>query len=339
MTWRRLIRPLRCWGGQLCAWHLLLAACGGSAPRLQTPAAAMEPAGVAPAGQFSPQPALPPGTSDGDEMVSGPAILLIKEGFAAPDSALYDIESDVYLISNVNGSPTEADDNGYISRLAPDGQMLNAKFIDGARDDIKLNAPKGMAISAGILFVADLDRIRKFDVVSGAALGEIVVTGASFLNDVAAGPDGTIYFTDTGIKASGAGFTRTGSDAVYKIVKDRPKLIAHGKSLDGPNGLIVDASGIWVVTFGGNELYNVKSGTKADVQRLPNGTLDGIVKTSSGTLYVSTRESNQVLVGAPGAAFGAAFLIPSPADIGYDVKRNRLLIPRMQESSLQLQPL
>ncbi|MET0388231.1 MAG: hypothetical protein ABW321_19820 [Polyangiales bacterium] len=282
-------------------------------------------------------PVPPPGASA--EGVEAPATLIVKQGLAAPESVLYDIESDVYLVSNVNGSPADADDNGFISRIAPDGTVLAARFIDGERPDIQLHAPKGMAISAGVLFVADLDRLRKFDAVSGAPLGEILVKGATFVNDVTAGPDGTIYFSDTGIRGTAKGFDRTGSDAVYKIVKDKPKLLASGKQLDGPNGLIADHSGVWVVTFGGNQLYNVKSGSKSSVQHLPHGILDGIVKTSTGKLYVSSWESNEVLVSSPGEGFSTAFSVSSPADIGYDVKRNRLLIPLMMENTLQLQPL
>lgn len=322
---------------------LLAAGCGGQAPPPRAPVAAAteatQPAPSVAEQPSSPLPAPPPGTSTPSSVVAQSATLLIKEGLAGPESALYDIESDVYLVSNLNGTPSELDDNGFISRISPEGQVLDLKFIDGAKPEIKLNAPKGMAISAGVLFVADLDRIRKFDVKSGAPLGELAVPGATFLNDVAAGPDGTIYFTDSGIRLAAKGVERTGSDAIYKIVKGHAQVVARGRSLSQPNGLLVDEAGVWVVTSAGKELYNARSGSKANVQQLPSGGLDGIIKTNTGKLYVSSWEANQVLVGAPGEDFSTAFETKSAADIGFDVKRNRLLIPMLTENSLLVQPL
>ena len=70
------------------------------------------------------------------------------QGFSTPESVLHDDRSDVYLVSNVNGSPTDKDDNGFISRITPEGEIENLKWIDGALGDVTLHAPKGMAIVA-----------------------------------------------------------------------------------------------------------------------------------------------------------------------------------------------
>jgi len=266
--------------------------------------------------------------------------MIVKEGIATPESVLYDVESDVYLVSNINGSPVEADDNGFIAKLSPEGKVEQLKWIDGASAKITLNAPKGMAIVAGVLYVTDIDHIRKFDLKTGEPQGEIAVKGATFLNDIAAGPDGVLYFTDSGLKAGANGLDPTGSDAVYKLVKDQPKVVVRGKNLNGPNGVLVDESGIWVVSYRSNELYNVKSGKKADVRQLPKGGLDGIVKTNDGRLLVTSWEANQIFGGMPGGEF--TVVVPeakSPADIGYDVKRNRVLIPLFLENAVRIQPL
>lgn len=45
-------------------------------------------------------------------------------GLAQPESVLYDLESGTYLVSNVSSSPFAEDGNGFISRLAPDGRVL-----------------------------------------------------------------------------------------------------------------------------------------------------------------------------------------------------------------------
>ncbi|HSN57605.1 MAG TPA: hypothetical protein VLT32_23245, partial [Candidatus Sulfomarinibacteraceae bacterium] len=59
-------------------------------------------------------------------------------GFATPESVLHEPVSDVYLVSNINGSPTGVDGNGFISRLAPDGAVLELKWIDGEAEGVTL---------------------------------------------------------------------------------------------------------------------------------------------------------------------------------------------------------
>ena len=317
---------------------VFLAGCAGEAPAPQapTPAATEQ---TQPAAAAMPAP-VPPPAPPAAVVSSTPATMMVKEGISTPESVLYDVESDVYLVSNINGSPVEADDNGFISRVSPEGTVEQLKWIDGASDAVKLNAPKGMIIASGILYVADIDHVRKFDAKTGEPKGEIAFKGATFLNDIALGPDGTLYVTDSGLKAGANGLAPTGTDAVYKLVDDKPKALIRGKNLSGPNGVLADESGVWVVTYGSNELYNVKSGKKTDVKKLPKGGLDGIAKTNDGRVLISSWEANQVFGAAPGEEFTVVVEeAKSPADIGYDLKRNRVLIPEFLESVVQIHPL
>ncbi|MFL5404018.1 MAG: hypothetical protein ACJ8BF_14530, partial [Gemmatimonadales bacterium] len=48
-----------------------------------------------------------------------------------PESARYDRDLDIWFVSNVNGDPLKKDNNGYISRLRPDGTPYQVKFIEG----------------------------------------------------------------------------------------------------------------------------------------------------------------------------------------------------------------
>ncbi len=100
---------------------------------------------------------------------------------------LYVPGDDVYLVSNINGAPLDKDGNGFISRLAPDGSVLDLKWIDGGAPGVALDAPKGMAIAGGVLYVADITELRMFDASSGEPMGSVEVPGSTFLNDVAAG--------------------------------------------------------------------------------------------------------------------------------------------------------
>src|SRR5262249_39804612 len=152
---------------------------------------------------------------------------------------------------------------------------------------VKLDAPKGMAIAQGVLYVADLNTVRKFDVKTGAPKGDIPIAGATFLNDMSAGADGKVYVSDSGIKVTESGMEPTGTDAVYVIDKGKAKPLAKSKELGGPNGVLATDKGLLVVSFGG-ELYRLdKDGKRADVTKLPEGGLDGLVAVGD-TLYISS---------------------------------------------------
>ena len=140
-------------------------------------------------------PTTPPKTA------SAPAPLQISEGLQTPESVLYDPDQDVYFISNINGNPLDADDNGYISRVDPERLQGEMKWIDGSKPDVTLNAPKGMAIAGDTLYVADISTVRKFNRKTGAPEGEVKIIGTTFLNDAAS--DGTsIYVSDSGLDAN-----------------------------------------------------------------------------------------------------------------------------------------
>jgi hypothetical protein len=41
---------------------------------------------------------------------------------------------------------------------APDGSVTNLKWLDGTKQNVLLNAPKGLAIQGNLLYVADINR-------------------------------------------------------------------------------------------------------------------------------------------------------------------------------------
>ena len=314
-------------------------ACGGSqaAPAEPAPPPPAPPAPTAAAPAPTPAAAATPNPpAEKAEPAKGPAPAVRYTGFATPESVLYDDAADRYLVSNINGKPDAADGNGYISVLSPDGPVTNAKWIAGGDKKVKLDAPKGMAIAQGVLFVADITSVRKFDAKTGAPKGDIPIAGTTFLNDVAAGPDGKIYVSDSGLKVTANGMEPTGTDAVYVIDKGKVHPIAKSKELAGPNGLLVTDKGLLVAPFGTNELYRLeKDGKRADVTKLPEGGLDGIVA-AGDSLLVSSWKGSAVYRGKLGGTF--EIVIPnvkSPADIGYDKKRNRVLVPRFMEDAVE----
>lgn len=266
-------------------------------------------------------------------------ITVAEVGFATPESVLHDAAADVYLVSNINGSPVEADGNGFISRIAPDGTVLALKWIEGGVNDVALDAPKGMTIVGDTLYVTDITRLRMFHRTTGAPLGTLALEGATFLNDLAAGPDGAVYFTDSGLRPGPDGFLPSGSAAVYKMHHGMVERLIAGDALQAPNGVALLDGALWLVGFGGNELARIADGARLDAVALPAGGLDGIEITPQGVL-ISSWEGQAVYLGPVGGPFEVlAGGLEAPADIGYDASRNRVLVPLFMANQVRILPL
>ena len=70
------------------------------------------------------------------------AIVMTEVGFSTPESVLHDTQADVYLVSQIHGMPLDPDGDGFISRVSPDGQVAELRWIDGRAEGVTLNAPK-----------------------------------------------------------------------------------------------------------------------------------------------------------------------------------------------------
>jgi sugar lactone lactonase YvrE len=261
-----------------------------------------------------------------------PPIVLKDVGLQTPECVLWDGDQDVYFVSNINGQPTAADKNGFISKIGHDGKIIDLKFVDGSKKGSELNAPKGMAVAGPFLYVADLDVVRKFDRKTGKPKGKITVKNSVFLNALTVSPDGKVlYVSDSAVKINENGFTGTGTDAIFQIdLKKRvAKPLIQDKSLHWPNGVWADDSGVWVVSLGRNELIHVNyKGELGSITNLPKGSLDGIVKLADGSFLISSWDASAVYRGLPGGEFTELVSgIVSPADIAYDTKRHTNLIP------------
>lgn len=266
---------------------------------------------------------------------------IVVQGFQTPESVLYDSRGDVYLVSNINGNPTAADGNGFISKISPTGKVIALKWIDGTKTGVKLNAPKGMAIAGDTLYVADITSVRMFDRGSGRFKGSIDIPGATFMNDLAAGRDGSVYASDSGLKPD---FSPSGTDAIYRIDgMGMVAALAKGADLNHPNGVAVRADGSVLVAVWAEKgaVYALsKDGKRSAVAALPAGQLDGIEIASNGTLLVSSWAASSVYrVMRDGMATAVVENVKAPADIGYDGKRNRLLIPQFQDNKVLIQAL
>lgn len=262
----------------------------------------------------------------------GPKPIVVQGGFQTPESVLYDPRADMYLVSNINGNPTGTDNNGFISRVSPAGKVMTLKWIEGGKSGATLNAPKGMAVSGTTLYVSDITAVRMFDRATGRPKGSIEIQGSTFINDLAAGAD-AVYASDSGLKPD---FSPSGADAIYRISGGQATAVAKGAELNHPNGIAALADGrILVVTFTEKgEVYTLSpDGKRQEVRTLPAGQLDGVELLPGGAYLVSSWAASAVYrVDRAGMAKAVVEKVKAPADIGYDGKRSRVLIPLFMDN-------
>lgn len=277
-----------------------------------------------------PAPVLTPALTEAPTpAVEPPVVAPAERGFLTPESVLYDAANDKYLVSNINGGPSDADNNGFIAIVNPDGSVHQLDFIAGGKKGATLNAPKGLALHGGTLYVADITVVRKFDAKTGAARGVIQFPKSTFINDITVDADGTLYVSDTGIKIAGNDVTPTGTDALYKVTKGKVSVFAKGEHLNRPNGVALVNGNLVTVTFGNKQLLQFDAkGNVASTTELPASTLDGVLALPNGQLLVSSWEKQSVYIGSVGGTWSVANdNVPSPADIGFDPTRARVLVP------------
>lgn len=252
------------------------------------------------------------------------------EGVKNPESTLFDATSGKIYVSNVNGAATEKDGNGFISIISPDGKMIKSDWATG------LNAPKGMGIHNGVLYVADIDELAAIDVKSGTIKKKYPANGAKFLNDIAIDKSGRVYVSDMA------------ASTIWRLDGDTFEIWLDNADLKSPNGLIVKGDDLIVGSWGKmtdgfatkvpGHLLKVSLADKS-ISPLGDGTpvgnLDGLEILSDSEFLVSDWMAGKVLkIDGSGKAELLFDLNQGSADLGFDPKTKTIFVPMMNDNTV-----
>jgi hypothetical protein len=226
-----------------------------------------------------------------------------------PESVLY--HANVLYVSLMDGPSGEKDGKGGIALLRPDGNIIDLNWITG------MNAPKGMAILKGKLYVADLNEIVIINIRQKKILQKITVDGAIVLNDVTADNNGVVYVSDP----------RAGR--VFRLNNGTVENYLSG--LTKPNGLKAIGNNLYVLANG--SLYRFDKNKKQQLisQGMDENT-DGLEMVQNGSCIVSCWNGIMYLVSKKG---NAQVLIDQrkdeyyTADIGYNAKQSMIYVPSL----------
>jgi sugar lactone lactonase YvrE len=255
-----------------------------------------------------------------------------------PESVLYDAAQDVYFVSNIEGQSLAKDGRGFISRLHGDGTVDARRWIQSGERGAMLNAPKGMALRHDTLWVADIDAVRGFNTHTGAVVATVDLhpLGAVFLNDVAFGPDGMLYVTDTRLKPDSLGnMVPAGTSTIYRLDGSwKPAVAIASDRLARPNGIAWDVAraAFIVVPLGGDTVVSWKPGS-SDVTPLATGagSFDGLVL-AAGHTWIASKATGSVHVVVGSKLPKAIENLGDVADMDYNTKRGVLAVVLTSEN-------
>jgi sugar lactone lactonase YvrE len=208
--------------------------------------------------------------------------------FEVPESVCWDSERKILYVSNISGSPTGKDSTGFISRVSIDGDVRKLKWITG------LDAPKGMAVFEGILYVSDIDHLVVIDIRTDRVIDRHRAEGAVFLNDVTADNEGNIYVSDSSRENS----------AIYRFSGGELEVFLRHKEIQSPNGLCMHGDRLIVGNSGDATLKAVDLETREVTKEVNVGfSIDGLRIDDRGNFIVSDWKGRTALIEPDGGIY------------------------------------
>ncbi len=227
------------------------------------------------------------------------------------ESVIYDASNDVIYAACMSGESDKKDGVGFIAQLDKEGNVLLTDWVTG------LDAPKGMAIYEGKLFVTDIDVIREIDIASGEVTATYEVEGAEFLNDADVDAEGNVYVS--GMRTNRLIKLSNGEVSVFM------------DSVAAPNGVFSEGEDLITAYWDEQKIKRINTSTM-EVTEIAGGleNPDGVEAVGDGGYLVSAWNGKVSYVSPDGEV---ALILDttaeevSAADIEYVPELKLLLVP------------
>jgi outer membrane protein assembly factor BamB len=230
-----------------------------------------------------------------------------------PESVLYDEANKVLYVSNINDPAAGKDGNGSIGRVSLTGEVQEVEWVVGGMD-----SPKGLGLSNGLLYVADLTKVVVIDVKSGKVVRTIEVNDAGMLNDITVDEQGVVYISDSDKKR------------VYRLNNNKAEVWLEKDHFQKPNGLLAHQNKFYLMDMNAGIFYEVDKESK-ELRKIADNLVggDGIIPYGDGFIisdwngainYVSANGQVEKLIDTKADKVNAA-------DIAYIPDQNLLLVP------------
>lgn len=233
-----------------------------------------------------------------------------------PESVLYDAKGQLLYVSNIDGAPDGKDGKGSVGKVALDGKIIMVDWVKG------LNAPKGMGIYKGKLYVADLTEVVVIDIAKAQIVQHIPVEGSVFLNDITIDKNGVVYVSDTR------------NFKVYRIEKGN--VFTQLENLQAPNGLLAIGEDLMILDKG-SLLKLLINGNLSKIAEGMDPSTDGVEMVKPNEYLVSCWNGIIYYIDANGNKQTLLDTRPqkiNSADIGYDAKNRIVYVPTFYKNCI-----
>ena len=199
-------------------------------------------------------------------LVSILPVLASSQQLLQPESAVYDMPRERYLISNYY--------NGQLIAIHKDGSR--SLFAEGK------NSSAGLHIIDDTVYVGcGSQGVLAYNLITGEVVMDLLIPGSVLLNDVTSDTSGSLYVSDPY------------GNKIYKInLADRTYTVLVGY-LYWPNGMLFDKRNnrLLACTSTDQRIYSVDmtNGMLTELVNVGTGHLDGLAEDNAGNIYVSAQ--------------------------------------------------
>ena len=240
------------------------------------------------------------------------------EGLDIPESSCYNSGDKTIYVSNIVGNPDKKDGMGFISKISDKGRFIEKEWVKG------LNAPKGIGIAKGKLYVTDIDEVVEISLKTAQITKRYKTSLAHSFNDIATDKQGHVYVSEME------------KHLVLMVGKDSLEVFAESDKIGSVNG-ICDFGKEVILGSKGN-LIAINKKTKA-IRTLveKTGYLDGIVVVGKNKIVTSDWKGKVQLI-EPGkpieVLLNTSSLQINAADLGWIPAQHLLLVPTFSNNKV-----